>query len=199
VHGTTVGDRPAKPLVGTLIFCCSAAHPRSGAACQGTYTNEEGRFEHFVPPGPALVYVAEPGQIGFEYRNILNVPDNRDPGPVVLKQGDDPNTTQPPGSSAIEECEVHIRVKNDVGDPPPPKEGRAMTRRVFDKGGLPLVGVQVYHNIRTFNEAATDRLGVFRLRGLPRGPLRLGLRRNMEHQGTAHVPAEAVEIDLIFP
>jgi hypothetical protein len=48
--------------------------------------------------------------------------------------------------------------------------------------------------------AATDRLGNFRLSGLPDGPLRLGLRSNNHDQhGWARRPGEAVEVDLIFP
>jgi len=198
LHGTAVGGRTGKPLAGKPIFCYSASHPRSGAACQGTYTDEQGRFEHFVPPGPALVYIAEPGQFGLEYRTILNVTDDRDPDPVVLKQGDDPNTKQAPGPGAPVECEVRIRVKTDAGDRPAPGEHRTLTGRVFDKDGSPLVGVQVYYNSRTINEGATDRLGMFRLRGLPDGPLRLGLRRNQEQHGWVRIPAEAVEVDLIF-
>ena len=90
-------------------------------------------------------------------------------------------------------------MKTDAGDRPAQKEDRTLTGRVFDKDGSPLVGVQVYYNSRTINEVATDRLGIFRLKGLPHGPLRLGLRRNHDQQGSARIPAEAVEIDLIFP
>jgi RNA polymerase sigma factor (sigma-70 family) len=200
VHGTAVGGRSGQPLVGTPICCYSASHPRSGAACQGTYTDEQGHFEHFVPPGSALVYIAEPGQFGLEYRNILNVPDDRDPDPIVLKQGDDPNTKQPPGGSGIVECEARVRLENGAPDRPGQNEDRTLTGRVFDKGGSLLVGVQVYYNSRTLNEAATDRQGLFRLKGLPQGPLRLGLRsRHSEREGWVRIPADAVEIDLIFP
>jgi RNA polymerase sigma factor (sigma-70 family) len=199
LHGTAVSARTGKPLIGTPIFCYSASHPRSGAACQGTYTDEQGRFEHFVPPGPALVYIAEPGQFGREFRRILNVPDDRDPDPVVLKQGDDPNTKEPPGLDPPVKCEVRVRIKTEAGDRPAQKEDRTLTGRVFDKDGSPLVGVQVYYNSRTINEVATDRLGIFRLKGLPHKPLRLGLRRNHDQSGWALVPAEADEIDLIFP
>jgi hypothetical protein len=59
--------------------------------------------------------------------------------------------------------------------------------------------VQVYYNGRTINEGATDRLGLFRLRGLPHGPLQLGVRRNHDQHGWARVPAEAGEVDVIFP
>ena len=200
VHGTARTGRTDKPMVASPIFCYSESHPRSGAACQGTYTDLQGRFEHFVPPGFALVYIAEPGQFGLEYRQILNVPDDRDVDSVSLKQGDDPNTKQPPGGAPIVECEVRVRVKMEAGDKSAPKkEDRNLSGRVFSKGSAPLVGVQLYHNGQTMNEAATDRQGIFRLTGLPYGPLRLGLRRNHDQQGWMRIPDEAVEVDVIIP
>ena len=200
LHGTVASARTGKPLTGVPIFCYSASHPRSGAACQGTYTDERARFEHFVPPGPALVYIAEPGQFGREYRRILDVPENRDPEPVVLKQGDDPNTNEPPHLDPTVECEVRIRVKTETSQRTAPGEGRSLTGRVFDKDGSILVGVQVTNRGRPIIEGATDRLGVFRLRGLPLGALPLDLRRNGDQLGwVRHIPAEAVEVDLIFP
>ena len=51
LHGTAVSARSGKTVAGTPIYCYSASHPRSGAACQATYTDEQVRFEHFVPPG----------------------------------------------------------------------------------------------------------------------------------------------------
>jgi len=195
LHGTAIEAGTGKPLVGVNILCYNASHPRSGAACQGTYTDEHGRFEYFVPPGPAFVYINVTGIVLAQL-----VPDDRDPDPVVLKQGFDPNTKQPPGPRSPVECEVRVRVKTGAGDRPAQQEDRSLTGRVFDKGGSPLVAVQVsYNSNRTPNEVATDRLGIFRLRGLPHGPLVLGLRRNDDQHGWVRIPAEAVEIDLIFP
>jgi hypothetical protein len=60
--------------------------------------------------------------------------------------------------------------------------------------------VQVHFNCaRKFTEGATDRLGVFRLKGLLQGRLELGLRTDGDHFGRATVPAEAVGVDLIVP
>ena len=134
VSGTARTGRTNKPMVATPIFCYSESHPRSGAACQGTYTDLQGRFEHFVPPGFALVYIAEPGQFGLEYRQLLNIPGDRDPDSVVLEQGDDPDTKQPPGGGPIVKCEVRVRVKMEAGDKPQSKENRYLTGRVFGKG-----------------------------------------------------------------
>ncbi|MGO9463028.1 MAG: sigma-70 family RNA polymerase sigma factor [Isosphaeraceae bacterium] len=195
LHGTAVDAGTGEPLAGVNILCYNASHPRSGAACQGTYTDEQGRFEYFVPPGPAFVYIN-----ASDNAVARNVPEDRDPDPVVLKQGYDPKAKQPPGPILPVECEVRVRVKTDAGDQPAQKEDRRLTGRVFDTDGSPLAGVQVYYNKnRTFKEVATDRLGVFRLRGLPHGPLQLGLRRNFDQHGSARVPPEAVEVDLIFP
>ncbi len=75
-----------------------------------------------------------------------------------------------------------------------------MSGRVFDKDGSPLVAVRVnYNDNKTINEAATDRLGVFRIKDLPEGPLLLGLRRNDQFFDLMRVPAGAVEIDVIVP
>jgi RNA polymerase sigma factor (sigma-70 family) len=194
LHGTVIVAGTGKPEAGVNINCYNASHPRSGAGCQGTYTDEHGHFEYFVPPGPAFVYIN-----GSDSGVTLNVPNDRDPDPVILKLGHDPNAKQPPGPGSPLECEVRVRMRTDADDQLAPKDDRALTGRVFDKNGSPLVGVQVYYNGRTINEAATDRLGLFRLNGLPHGPLRLGLRRNDVQHGWAQIPAEAVEIDLIFP
>jgi RNA polymerase sigma factor (sigma-70 family) len=199
VHGTAVSGKTGKPLVGAPVFCYSASHPRSSAACQGTYTDEEGRFEHFVPPGEALMYIAEPGQLGLEYRRMLDVADDRGPDPIVLRRGDDPNAQRSPREAVIVECEVRVRVKNDTGERPAHGADRALTGRVFDKDGSPVVGVCVYHNDTYINEGATDRLGIFRLNRLPHGPLRLGLRRNHDQHAQSRIPGDAVEVDLIYP
>jgi RNA polymerase sigma factor (sigma-70 family) len=194
LHGMVIVAGTGKPEAGVNILCYNASHPRSGAACQGTYTDEHGRFEYFVPPGPTFVYI-NASDAGV----TLNVPDDRDPDPVVLKLGHDPTAKQPPGPRPPVECEVRVRMRTDAGDPPAQKDDRTLTGRVFDKDGLPLIGVQVYYNSTTINECATDRLGLFRLSGLPHRPLQLGLRRNGNQHGWARIPAEAVEIELIFP
>ncbi len=194
LHGTAIDAGTGAPLAGVNILCYNASHPRSGAACQGTFSDEQGRFEYFVPPGPAFVYIN-----ASDNAVARNVPDDRDPDPVVLKQGYDPNAKQLPGPVFPVECEIRVRVKTDGGDAPEQKADRTLTGRVFDERGSPLAAVQVYYNNRTFKEAATDRLGIFRLRGLPHGPLRLGLRRNFDQHGSVRIPAEAVEVDLIFP
>jgi hypothetical protein len=182
-------------LVGKYILCSNAAYPRSGGACQGAYTDEHGRFEYFVPPGPAYVYIN-----AGDSSATLNVLNDRDPEPIVLKQGYDPNAKQPPEPRPAVVCEVRVRLKTDAADRPAHKDDRTLTGRVFDEHGKPLVAVRIdYNNNRTPNSVATDRLGIFRLRGLPHGPLGLGVNRNNEQHGAVHIPAEAAEVDVIFP
>ena len=88
MHGTAVDVETGKPLVGVPIFCYSPSHPRSGAACEGDYTDDQGRFEHSSRPGPAFVYIdASTASSAASPDTTLIVPDDRDPDPVVLKRG----------------------------------------------------------------------------------------------------------------
>ena len=201
VHGTAVERLTGKPLVRVPIFCYSPSHPRSGAACQGTYTDEAGRFEHFVLPGQALVYIADPRPAGAdrEHSKIVTITEGSEVDPVTLKGGEDPNPGPPPPPDPTALCEIRVRAITDVVDLPGQKADRTLTGRVLDGHGEVIVGVKVYHNGETFEEAATDRLGVFRLKGLPHGTPRLGLRRNQNEHGTAVIPAAAAEVDLVFP
>ena len=194
LHGTVVDASTGEPLAGVNILCYNASHPRSGAACQGNFTDERGIFEFFVPPGPAFVYINASGN-GL----TLNVPADRDPDPVVLKQGHDPNAK--PASPVIPfECEVRVRVKTNTGDHLEPIDDRSLSGRVFDKHGSPVVGVRLtYNENKTTRIVATDRLGLFRLKGLPVGQLLLGVTVQNDQHGFGHVPAGAVEIDVIFP
>jgi hypothetical protein len=199
LHGTAIYTVDGEPVAGADILCYSASHPLSGAACQGTFTDDRGRFEHFVPPGPALVYLnlSGPGSAGWK---VLTVADDRDPGPLILKRGHDPTARPAPRFAGLVECEVRVRVKADPGDRPATGDDRTLFGRVFDKSGSPLPAIQVHYNHgRRFFDGATDRLGLFRLPGLPRGRLELGLRRDGDHFGRAIIPAEAVEVDLILP
>jgi RNA polymerase sigma factor (sigma-70 family) len=197
LHGTAVFAATGEPVVGGNIACYNA----SGG--QWTYTDEQGRFEHFVPPGLALVYLNPDGTgPGSAARKTLRVPDDRDSEPVILKRGYDPTAGPAPSPrpSRPIECEVRVRVKIDPGDRPAPGGDHTLTGRIFDKDGSPLPAIRIdaLHGRKHFG-AATDRLGLFRLPGLPRGRLELGLRRDGDHFGRAIIPAEAVEVDLILP
>ena len=60
LHGTAIYLYDNTPMAGAHVHCYSSSYPRSGAACQMTYTDDQGRFEFFVPPGPARVYIPGP-------------------------------------------------------------------------------------------------------------------------------------------
>ena len=173
-----------------------------GAACQSTYTDEHGHFEHFLPPGPAFVYINNGAGSGSAAQKILNVPDDRDPDPVILKRGHDPNAGPAPPPRFIPpiECEVRVRVKTDPGDRPAPGADRTLTGRIFDKSGSPLPAVRVgWPSRQGATGGTTDRQGLFRLKRVPHGEVRLGLNKDDEVHAVAVIPAEAVEVDLILP
>src|SRR5262249_31164787 len=152
---------------------------------------------HFVPPGTAFVYINASAGPGSAAQKTLIVPDNRDPDPVVLKRGYDPNAKPAPRPqpSPPVECEVRVRVKTDPDERPAPGDNRTLTGRIFDKSGSPLPAIRIdgFRSPMDHFGAATDRLGIFRLKGLPPGEVRLGLFRDNEDYGGAIIPAEAVE------
>jgi hypothetical protein len=59
--------------------------------------------------------------------------------------------------------------------------------------------VRVYSNARKLIEGATDRLGMFRLQGLPPGPLQIGIDKGGYGRGWAKIPPEAFEVDITLP
>ena len=199
LRGTAVYAVDGEPVAGVVIDCENTSHPRSRS--QLTYTDDHGRFEHFVLPGPAVVRIINGDGPGSASHKTLIVPDDRDPDPVVLKRGDDPEAKPAPRPrpSRPVECEVRVRVKTDPSERPVPGDGRALTGRIFDKSGSPIPAIRIDgFRGQTYICAATDRLGVFRLKGLPQEEARLGLHRDDDHAGVT-IPAGAVEVDLIFP
>jgi hypothetical protein len=57
----------------------------------------------------------------------------------------------------------------------------------------------VSYNSKKIIEAASDRMGVFRLQGLPPGRLGLFINKEGYGRGSASIPDEAVEVDIILP
>ncbi len=111
LRGVAIDTVTNKPMAGASIMCHSLSHPRSGAACQSVRADELGQFEFFVPPGPVFVYIGSGGLVGRSHKKHLNVPDDRDPEPVILERrypvGFDSSPRQTYQSSALSTCEWH--------------------------------------------------------------------------------------------
>ncbi len=200
VHGTAVFAVTGEPVAGASIACDS----RRGGGSQWTHTDQRGHFERFALPGPVLVYMSPDGTgPSSPARKTFIVPEDRDPEPVTLQRGYDPNArpVPPPQPSPPRECQVRVRVKTDPIERPAPGADRTLTGRIFDKNGSPLPAIRIDGQPRPMEVfgAATDRLGVFRLKGLPVGEVRIWLHKDDEVDGGATIPAGAVEVDLIVP
>ena len=77
-------------------------------------------------------------------------------------------------------------MRNATGDRVARNE-RDLTGRVFDQHGLPIAAVQVACNREKVVSGATDRMGVFRLKGLPGGPFSLSVSKAGYTQGQRHI------------
>jgi RNA polymerase sigma factor (sigma-70 family) len=103
-----------------------------------------------------------------------------------------------------------VRVVNQKGEGVPnaavhvvelgsPRKDRDLTGRVFDQHGLPIAAARVTYNRETLVSGATDRMGLFRLKGLPPGPFVLAVDKNGYTPGWATIPSEALEVELTLP
>ncbi len=90
LQGKVVEAGNGQPIARVYVHCDHASHPYSGAASAGTYTDDRGQFEFYVLPGPASVCLS-----GGEASVESTVTDDRDPDPIVLKQGFDPSAKPP--------------------------------------------------------------------------------------------------------
>jgi len=196
--GTAIHVNENTPMARVPVSCYSAARPRSGAACQTTITDDQGRFEHFVPPGPALVYIGIPA-LGSRHMKTLTIPSDRDPEPVRLEMNDDPAVGFFLSLSRPVECNARVRLNATAGNALARDEIRSLTGRIFDTDGSPIAGIRVSYNAEKFVSATTDRMGLFRLKGLPPGDLELELQKDGYGSGQTAIPPDAWEVDLTLP
>ncbi len=195
LRGFAIDTVTNKPMAGATIMCYSLSHPRSSAACQSVRADELGQFEFFVPPGPVFVFIGSGGLVGRSHKKHLTVPDDRDTEPVILERRYPVGFDSSPRPNLPVKCTVHVRM--EVVDAGQRVGERALSGRVVDPGGLPIASVRVHYNAnKLFVEGATDRMGFFRLTGLPPGLLRIGLVKNGYGRGSVEVPAEAYEVDI---
>jgi Carboxypeptidase regulatory-like domain len=169
----------------------NSARPRSGDACLGISTDESGHFELFVPPGPAYLFCRGHGK-------HLTIFADRDPAPFHFQKAREVTADFEEKSPTPVEFEARIRVRTVASDGPPRKE-RDLTGRVFDQHGLPIAGVRRTYKMEKFVSGATDRLGLFRLKGLPPGPFALVVDKSGYTDGWATIPTEAQEVELTLP
>ena len=80
-----------------------------------------------------------------------------------------------------------------------PRKERDLTGRIFDQHGLPIAAVRVAYNMEKLVSGATDRMGLFRLKGLPPGPFMLTVGKNGYTPGWATIRPEAQEVELTLP
>jgi hypothetical protein len=204
LHGTVVDIKTGRPMGAFPVVCSSTALPLSGNAGKQDYTDDQGRFEFFVPPGLACVYLGASGPFvspfadkGPDTRTLIVAAD-RDPDAIRLEAGHDPDDRSLRIFTPALPTQVRIRAVS--GEETPRADGRTLMGRVFDQDGSPIAGVAVTcrHRNRTMT-LATDRLGVFRASGLPREEIFLGLRKKGYNGATAVIPAEAWEVEVTLP
>ena len=199
VHGRVVDATTGKLMSGVFVSCISSSWPGSGGAGQSVHTDDQGSFECFVPPGLAYVYLSNSSPyVDGSHLRALNVSADRDPDPVLLKGDTEPGQL----SKRVIAHEVRVRVKAELGNEPPRDGPRTLIGRIFDQDGSAIAGVQVTYNDRKSPvtvTGATDRLGVFRLRGLPRDKFLIGLHKLGYSPGSVTIPPEAWEVDLTLP
>jgi Carboxypeptidase regulatory-like domain len=194
LQGTAFDSVTKKPMAGVPIASYNLSYPRSGAACQGTTTDHFGHFELFVPPGPTYVYISRAGFVGRHHTKNLIVADEKDPEHIILERRYVPEEDVPFRPMRVSECAVHVRVASD--GPAKVRETRTLTGRIVDPAALPIASVRVYYNSMKFVEAATDRLGMFRLKDLPQGEFRIGIDKEGYGHGWAKISPDAREVDI---
>jgi protocatechuate 3,4-dioxygenase beta subunit len=200
VHGTVIDIHSGKPMSWVPIFCSSSARPSLPKAA---FTDDQGHFEFFVPPGPACVDLdtstrdvnAREAENGASSQTLIVAAD-RDPDPLRLGVRRGPNDSSrrravtPPLS-----IEVRVRVEATEENP---KEGvRGLVGRIFDQNGAPIAGVLLtYDQGGQSKTCATDRLGVFRAYGLPLEKLAVSIHKKGYTDASAIIPPAACEVEI---
>jgi hypothetical protein len=196
LHGTVTDFPDEKPMSDISVGCRIAAFAGSGG--DSTLTDERGRYELFVPPGAEYLYVTMPGPLTRAHHKHLTVFADGDPDPIDFQKAHELTADFREISLLPIEFEARIRVRSEEGDVLPRKD-RDLAGRIFDEHGSPIAGMKVTSNERRLVSGATDRMGLFRLEGLPPGPFRLGVDKDGYKSGWAMIPPEAHEVELTVP
>ncbi len=183
---------------GVAVLCSNPALPGSGHEGEQAVTDEQGRFAFFVPHGLSCVYLrgSTPyANKGPDTRTLIVAAD-RDPEAVRLVGGREPGDpsakpVMPQGGQA------RFRVKTAAAPDAPYDQEATLIGRIVDQDGQPVVGVQVTYNVAGRPiMCATDRLGVFRAKGLPPQEYFMDLTRKGYRPSTAHMPPEARDVEI---
>jgi hypothetical protein len=191
LRGTVTDFADEKPMADIRVDCYSSARPRSGADSLGISTDDSGSFELFVPSGAAYLYCRG------HYKHLTVFAD-RDPDPIYFQKARELTADYGEKRPNSVEIEARLRVTTGAADGPQRKE-RDLTGRIFDQHGLPIAGVRVAYNMEKLVSGATDRIGLFRLKGLPPGPFMLTVGKDGYTPGWATIPSEALEVELTLP
>src|SRR5262249_51628509 len=194
LHGLVVDADTKEPIVGLMVGCYGPANPQSGAAVESATTNDQGHFELFVPPGPAFVYLMDPKYMGRSSQRRLTVPEGEDPEPVRFEA----STGMDRGMTAMAKAEYVPAAAPLVV---PKGGGRTLSGRVTDPDGRPVPGVSVGFRPQDggrFVSAATDRDGVYLLKGLPEGKIQLGVSHaDLTPQAEKDIGADQNKVDFV--
>jgi RNA polymerase sigma factor (sigma-70 family) len=188
LHGIVTDFAEGKPMAGIAVQSYNPAHPRSGHWELSTTTDNAGNFELFVPPGWADVYCRG----HYQHRTVFA---DREPDPIRFEKARGLTASYYEKYPESVEVQARIRVRTAMGDGTARNE-RDLTGRVFDQYGSPIAAVRVAYNREKVVSGATDRLGVFRLKGLPGGPFSLGVNKSGYRPGWTTIPAGAHEVEL---
>ena len=106
------------------------------------------------------------------------------------------------GGGEVAECPARVRVRLDKDSAGRQDESRTLSGRIFDPAGRPIAAIRVSCIVmtpvasKTIAVAATDRLGVLRMKGLPKGPFLLSMDKDDYGSGWSNIPADAAEVEL---
>ena len=205
VHGTVIDVRTGMPMGGISVTCSSSALPSAGHAGKSGHTDDQGRFEFFVPAGLACVYLAGSwpyADRGVDTRTLIVAAD-RDPKPVQLRGSREPNDPLLEKMRAFTpNLPTQIRVTSQAGNDPPQVGTRTVVGRILDLGGSPIPGVQVTYNDRKSAITvtnATDRQGEFQLTDVPPERLLISFDKKGYKGATAIIQPEVREVEITLP
>jgi hypothetical protein len=214
LSGVVTDADTGKPLPGVSIGYEGTARPQSGNDAILSQTDSQGRFEFFVPPGHAHVFVVD--RVHFKGRFVhqtLNVPEDRDPEPVEMILFRNPPA--PPNApatvygdmakAAVSPLPATNSPPTVAASPAPAEKPRViathtLTGRVIDEAGRPVSGVRVSYWIDSrYDSAVSDRDGTFQMSGLPKKniPIDFGKEGYQAGRATIRADRDTLELQLV--